>query len=468
LRPSGLGARILGALVVTSVVTLAAAALTLVGPLADRLREEELSELASEAGSATAVLHSLSPSELHPRSPVLMTGVRTLGRKADARVIVVGPANRVYGDTDPDGGGTLTDAARALRTNRVVADARTEDGVTDARAAAPTALRGQRYALEMRRSFRDVTSASSVVRRALPVAALSGLAAALGLGLLLTSRLVRRLRTLRDAALRIPEVGTRGEVSGDRSNDEVGDLARAFATMQSRLHDQEEARRRFVATASHELRTPLSSLHLMLDLLDEELAEGGSGQDGARKQVERAGTQVRRLEGLAADLLDLSRLDADVALRREPVDLNEVCAAVASEFDGVPDRPVVRLDRAAEPCSALGDPGAVAQIARILIDNAQRFGPSATDVHVVLGADGLARTIEVVDEGPGVPAGEEQAIFERFRRGDQQDGDGGFGLGLPIARELARRMGGEVALDRTPGRTTFRVTLWSAASVSSS
>jgi len=92
----------------------------------------------------------------------------------------------------------------------------------------------------------------------------------------------------------------------------VGDLTRAIGTMQQRLREQESARRTFVATASHELRTPLASMLLTLEEVEEDLAGDDPDLVDAREQVARAGAQTRRLTGLAADLLDLSRIDAGV------------------------------------------------------------------------------------------------------------------------------------------------------------
>ncbi len=132
----------------------------------------------------------------------------------------------------------------------------------------------------------------------------------------------------------------------DRARDEVGDLARTLATMQARLREQEEARRSFVATASHELRTPLTSLDGMLELLDDDLRYAEPDLEDARALLDRARAQSRRLGRLAADLLDLSRLDAKVDLRSEPVELGELSRAVLAEFElGTADRDVsVRLD----------------------------------------------------------------------------------------------------------------------------
>ena len=121
--------------------------------------------------------------------------------------------------------------------------------------------------------------------------------------------------------------------------------------MQQRLQQQEEARRAFVSTASHELRTPLASLDGMLELLDDDLGSGDVDIDDARSLLDRARAQSRRLSRLAADLLDLSRLDAQVQLRSEPVELGELSRAVLAEFElGTEERGIVStLDDARRP-----------------------------------------------------------------------------------------------------------------------
>src|SRR5205807_10055049 len=121
--------------------------------------------------------------------------------------------------------------------------------------------------------------------------------------------------------------------------------------------------RAFVATASHELRTPLTSLDGMLELLDDDLRGGETDLDEARALLARARIQSRRLGRLAADLLDLSRLDAEVRLRSEPIELGELCRAVLAEFElSTGERGVTSALEAAEQVWALGDPGSVARI----------------------------------------------------------------------------------------------------------
>jgi signal transduction histidine kinase len=172
---------------------------------------------------------------------------------------------------------------------------------------------------------------------------------------------------------------------------------------------------------------------------------------------------------LAADLLDLSRIDAQVDLRSEPVELGELSRAVLAEFElGTGERGIITvLNDDGGPVWALGDPGSVARILRILLDNAVRLSPKGGEVAVEL-HNGDAASLSVCDQGPGVPRDERELIFERFKRGRQTAGQVGFGLGLAIGRELAVRMGGELVLEERdcPGaRFTLRLPVAKAPEV---
>ena len=223
--------------------------------------------------------------------------------------------------------------------------------------------------------------------------------------------------------------------------------------MQRRLAAQEQSRRTFVSTASHELRTPLTSLGLMLHGASEELTHAQPDLPEARDQLRRALGQTERLGKLAEELLDLSRLDAGVELRSEPVELVELARSVLAEFQAGDSRAELSAEA---PTWVRADPGAIARIARILLNNALRHG--GTDARVVLRVDGTGPALEVTDSGPGVPPGDEERIFERFQRGPQAGEDGGFGLGLSIGRELARQMGGDLSLEPGEHGATFRAT----------
>jgi signal transduction histidine kinase len=235
--------------------------------------------------------------------------------------------------------------------------------------------------------------------------------------------------------------------------------------MQRRLARLDKARKEFIANASHELRTPIFSLGGFVELLqDEDLDE--------ETRIEFLATmrgQVNRLQKLATDLLDLSRLDAgSLELEREPVSLRALAHQITHEFAAAAARGNVTLlvddpDDAPE-VEALCDGQRVAQILRILVDNGLTHTPSGTHVRVRAGvepgaADNVkdrgAAFLEVQDDGPGIKRRDLPHIFERFQTGNT----GGSGLGLAIARELAQGMRGQLVARSRPGETVFRLTL---------
>jgi signal transduction histidine kinase len=506
----GLRGRIVGAVLVTAVATLAVAAVALLGPLETSLRNADLQTLKREVAGSTTSFRKLDPllalnipssskptlaqpkgKDVHLPPPQqsgtspaqgqaavysqgrtvygkLVVEERSLASKAGASEVALRGYPGPYGhgsrtiaaapDEDLAQLDPYDDVVKAFRTNSANYTAGSIGGVQYARAAIPFTTPGvtlngvkvppQRWVLVVRKPLDEVSSAVAAVRTAFFVAALVALALTLLLGIPLSARIVRRLRRLRQAALQLAEGGPSVEVPVDRARDEVGDLARTFALMQRQLQQQEEARRAFVATASHELRTPLATLDGMLELLDDDLQSGEPDLRDAQSLVERARAQSRRLGRLAADLLDLSRIDAQVELRSEPVELGELSRAVMAEFElGTAERGVVTvLDDEAGSVWALGDPGSVARILRILLDNAVRLSPAGGEVTVEL-RNGSQASISVYDHGPGVPPDERDLIFERFKRGRDTAGQAGFGLGLAIGRELAQRMGGELVLD---------------------
>ncbi len=447
----GLRPRLLAALLLTSAVTLAVAALALLSPLEQRLREDGESTVKTAIGASHPELAEINidPATGRPAEGELRSAAETLRRRSDANVAILD--NDLYvlyatpstSQNVPDYYGQVR---RALRTRKPVHTVVGNDLVV----AEPIKIAGRRYVVALTKRLDYVASAVETVQTAFLEAAGAGLFVALLLGLGLASTLLRRLERLRDATRELERRGPDAEpLPRDRSRDEVGELTRAFAGMQDRLRTQEAARRAFVATASHELRTPLASLDGMLELLAEDLASSEHPDlDDARARAARAREQSRRLSRLASDLLDLSRLDADVQLRSEPLELAELCRAVAAEFElGARERHVtVRTCAPTHACWAQGDPGAVARIVRILLDNALRTAPERSTVELEPRVRDPWAQIDVRDHGPGVPPAERELIFKRFQRGSTTGGQGGFGLGLAIGRELATRMDGTLEL----------------------
>jgi signal transduction histidine kinase len=201
-----------------------------------------------------------------------------------------------------------------------------------------------------------------------------------------------------------------------------------------------------------------------MELLDEDLRDGADLAD-AQEQVESARRELRRLSVLASELLDLSRLDAAVQLRSEPVELGEIARAVAAEFSlRAAERNVdLEVVPSEEPCWAKADPAACARVVRILIDHALRYAPPGKPITIIATHDRGDAVVRVSDRGPGVPVEEREHIFERFHRGKATSVEIGFGLGLAIGRELAERMGGRLELVDSAHGACFALTLPAAS-----
>ena len=182
-----------------------------------------------------------------------------------------------------------------------------------------------------------------------------------------------------------------------------GQLAVAFNDMQRQLAQLESARKQFIATASHELRTPIFSLGGFVELLEDEDLD----EDTRRRFLDQVRDQVERLRKLSVDLLDLSKLEAgSLELRPEQVDLGELTRSVSGEFEPALAQHDSHLELrlAARTVEALCDPVRVAQIMRILIDNALTHTPAGTRIVVTAGRDDGHVRLAVRDDGDGIDA----------------------------------------------------------------
>jgi two-component system, OmpR family, sensor kinase len=345
----------------------------------------------------------------------------------------------------------LTPALESAASGREATGTETAGNGRWAEVAVPYTLGGRVIAVSVFSTpLADVQSNVAVVRRQILTSGGVALLFAVLAGALAARALTARLERLERAAEGVAAGDFSRPIPVD-SDDELGRLAMTFNDMQQRLARIESARKQFIATASHELRTPLFSLGGFVELLeDEELDES----DRARFIVQiRA--QVERLRKLSVDLLDLSRLESgSLELRPEPVDVAELARSVAAEFEPALARHdshlELRLGRG--PAEAICDPVRVAQVLRILVDNALTHTPAGTDMVVTaVRQDGRLR-VSVRDHGEGIRRADRERIFEPFFT---SDGAQGSGLGLTIASELAERMAGALAVDSGPGRTTF-------------
>jgi two-component system, OmpR family, sensor kinase len=169
---------------------------------------------------------------------------------------------------------------------------------------------------------------------------------------------------------------------------------------------------------------------------------------------------VDRMRKLATELLDLSRLEAGaLELRPEPTDVGQLAREVAAEFTPAASRhdSAVRLELADEPIELECDPERVAQVLRILLDNALVHTPAGTGVRVSAARRNGHVRLEVSDRGLGIKRQNMPHIFEPFFTSNEEAQ--GAGLGLAIARELAERMQGRLTVRSAPGSTTFSLVL---------
>jgi two-component system, OmpR family, phosphate regulon sensor histidine kinase PhoR len=224
-------------------------------------------------------------------------------------------------------------------------------------------------------------------------------------------------------------------------------------------HRLEVLRRDFVANASHELKTPVAAVRALAETLLTALPDD---PEAGRRFAERIGREAERLEVLARDLLDLSRVERGT-LDVEPVDLVGLVKEVADGYTDLAEERRVRLHTELQPQLSLrGDRAQLGLLVSNLLDNALRHTPAKGTVHVRLEAAEGRAVLQVADTGEGIPAGELSRVFERFYRVDKARArqTGGTGLGLAIVRHVAEAHGGTVRVDSELGRgSCFTVSL---------
>ncbi|MFJ4898830.1 sensor histidine kinase [Streptomyces sp. NPDC088727] len=295
---------------------------------------------------------------------------------------------------------------------------------------------------------RAVASVRAAMLAALPVVLL----VVAGVTWLVTRRALRPVEDIRremaaitaseDLSRRVPEPASR---------DEVARLARTTNETLTALESSVDRQRRFVADASHELRSPIASLRTQLEV-------GAAHPE--LLDVEGAVADTVRLQVLAADLLLLARLDAGERPGNARLELGALVREEVSQRTG--DRIPVAVVVSAPGPGGLEVTGSRGQLARVignLLDNAQRHAVSSVTVEVRAERGGAV--VAVTDDGAGVPEAERMRIFERFVRLDDARArdDGGAGLGLAIARDVATRHGGRLTVAGA-GERGARFELW--------
>ena len=302
----------------------------------------------------------------------------------------------------------------------------------------------------------DVNNAWKNVIGLVTIGTIIGLVVAFVLATFVSRRITRPLTVIGTAADRV----ARGDldvnvVTENTSDDELGALATRFQGMVDRLREIDELERNFLMRVTHELRTPLTAISGHVQAVSEGVVEPEDMDDSLAAVNE----EVRRLERLVNDLLDLTRLEAhQFRVVQEEVGLEALLEQAAAGFREISRANEVEFDTttAAAP-TVITDGDRVLQIVNNLLDNAFRWTPRGGTVKLAcLTSSGVA-AITVTDTGPGIAPADHEAVFHPFY---SRRGEGGTGLGLSIARELASALGGRLTVTSEPGEgSTFTLSL---------
>jgi len=305
------------------------------------------------------------------------------------------------------------------------------------------------------------------IREALLGSGLLALVVSVFTGVVAARTATRPINRLRGVAGRIAQ-GQLDERVPPSGILEIDELGRQFNVMADRLagtlrmlEADRDRLREFVADVSHELRTPIAALSMYNELLRE-----GEVEDATRDEfLQRSNEQIRRLEWLSTNLLDLSRIDAGIfPLDIGVGDLRDPIQAVVQAHAEVAMSRGIALDSQApgDPVELRFDRERIVQLLTNLVGNALKFTPRDGSVSVRLTETDRDAVIEVRDTGPGIRPEELPRVFERFYRGTNT-GDAratGSGLGLAIVRSIVDMHGGEIDVVSDVGEgTAFRITL---------
>jgi signal transduction histidine kinase len=283
--------------------------------------------------------------------------------------------------------------------------------------------------------------------------------------MLVARRLTRPIDRVRRVSARLAQgqLDERVAPSGVREVDELGQQFNLMADRLSQslrmLEADRDRLREFVADVSHELRTPIAALRAFTELQ----REGEMDVETRNEFLDRSSEQIRRLEWLSTNLLDLSRIDAGIfPLDMREGDLRDPIGAVVEAHAEMAEERGVSLSSEVptSSVSARFDHERLVQLMSNLVGNALKFTPGGGEVRIRLTDGAETASIEVSDTGPGIPARELPHIFERFYRGTNvgEARASGSGLGLAISRSIAEMHGGRIDVASVEGEgTTFVV-----------
>jgi signal transduction histidine kinase len=310
-------------------------------------------------------------------------------------------------------------------------------------------------------SFRAQTIQTII--NVMAVAGVIALFVAILASILIADRLSNPIRRLTSAARELSEGHLEARVEPPSASREMGELAQAFNSMADRVQASIEYIRRdrdrsrdFLADVSHELKTPIAALRTFNELLAEGQVKDPATQ---REFLEQSRQQIDRLDWLAMNLLELSKLESGlVLLDLRPDDLRAVVESAVQQARAAADRKGVHiaLELPKEPIRQQHDPQRMGQVLSNLLGNAIKFTPRGGEVSVTLEPTTDGAELRVADTGVGINSAELPYVFERFYRGAQahESRAAGSGLGLSIVRSIVEMHRGRVSISSTPGKGT--------------
>jgi signal transduction histidine kinase len=370
--------------------------------------------------------------------------VLSVPREDNLAQVVDGSGNVVAASANIAGQPRVTElepspTAAAVRTVRGVLD---EGEAEDYRI---WAVRAGSATVYVGSSLESVEEATLSLRRTL-AAGIPVLLTLLGVGTwVVVGRALRPVEAIRSEVAAMPGDALDRRVTVPTVRDEVGRLAVTMNELLDRLQAAGERERRFLADAAHELQSPLAAFRAHL-----EVSRAHPDDTDWQASVDDLLAESRRLEQLVRDLLFLARVDSGrTAPVRDLLDLDDIVLAEAQRTRGGSRVTVDTSGVSAAPVR--GEAEELTRLVRNLLDNAERH--AAGTVTIGLAADGSHARLTVADDGPGIPATDRQAVFDRFTRLDsaRSRAQGGTGLGLSIARHIAERHGGTIQVADADG-----------------
>jgi heavy metal sensor kinase len=283
---------------------------------------------------------------------------------------------------------------------------------------------------------------------------------ALAVGIFMAGRALRPIEKITSLAAATQAVDLSRRLDLDLPEDEIGRLASTFNGMLDRLEETFSSQRIFVSEAAHELRTPLTIIKGTTEVA---LSRERTTQE-YRDVLGELETEIDHLAELAEDLLTLSRADSESAvLNMQEIDLFEVARSVVDLIAPLAEQKKITIGlKAAGPIPFKGDASKLTRMFLNILDNAMKYSSRNSKVFMSMYPTSEGIVAEVRDMGPGIRSGEIDRIFDRFHRSEEARDiyPSGSGLGLPIARWVARAHGGDIFVESESGKgTIFRIVL---------